>query len=70
MEPGSTGRRDTRHPFFLGMLALVTLQTTISKGSGVSAQRSEALRLASEKMECLRSFTQIATGTASLSGRR
>jgi predicted PurR-regulated permease PerM len=25
MEPGSTGRRDTRHPFFLGMLALVTI---------------------------------------------
>ena len=48
----------------IGMLALVTLQTTISKGSGVSAQRSEALRLASEKMECLRSFTQIVTGTS------
>lgn len=46
-----------------GMLALVSMQSTLWRGSDVAKQRTEAMRLAQEKIEELRSYTGIASGT-------
>ena len=50
-----------------GMLALAGMQMSLSRNADVSKQRSEAMRLAQDKMEALRSYTQIATGTGIVS---
>ena len=50
-----------------GMLGVVKLQSVISHNADVAKQRSEAVRLAQEKMECLRSFSQIASAAATTS---
>jgi Tfp pilus assembly protein PilV len=44
-----------------GMLAIAGFQITLSRGSDVAKQRSEAVRLAQQKMEDLRSYTQLAS---------
>lgn len=46
-----------------GMLALAGMQITLRGGSDIAKQRSEAVRLAQEKMERLRDFEQLATAT-------
>ena len=49
------------------MLALASMQLTLSRSADVSKQRSEAVRLAQEKMECLRAYTQVsASATTSV----
>jgi len=50
-----------------GMLALVGMQMSLARNADVSKQRSEAMRLAQEKMEALRSYTQIATAASAVS---
>src|SRR5437899_474369 len=47
-----------------GMLALVGMQSMLSRNADAAKQRTEAMRLVQEKMECLRSFSQITTATA------
>jgi len=49
-----------------GMLALAGMQSMLSRNADNAKQRTEAMRLAQEKMERLRSYTAIATngGTA------
>jgi type IV pilus modification protein PilV len=47
-----------------GMLGIVKMQSVISGSADVAKQRSEAVRLGQEKMECLRSFSQIASAAA------
>lgn len=44
-----------------GMLAIAGFQMTLSRGADVAKQRSEAVRLAQEKMEYLRSFAAVDT---------
>ena len=44
-----------------GMLAIAGFQTTLSRNSDLAKQRTEALRLAQQKMERLRAFGQVAT---------
>jgi Tfp pilus assembly protein PilV len=44
-----------------GMLAIVGFQSTLLRSSDLAKQRAEALRLAQQKMETLRSFGQVAT---------
>lgn len=51
-----------------GMLALVSMQGTLSRNADVAKQRTEATRLAQEKIEELRSFTGISTGTVNWNG--
>ena len=51
-----------------GMLALTYFQTTMSRNADVAKQRTEAMRLAQERMEALRSFTGISTGTINWNG--
>jgi type IV pilus modification protein PilV len=46
-----------------GMMALAGFQTTLSANSDLAKQRTEATRLAQEKLEELRSFEQIASAT-------
>jgi type IV pilus modification protein PilV len=46
-----------------GMLAIASLQTTLSRSSDIAKQRSEAVRLAQVKMEELRSFDGIDSGS-------
>lgn len=46
-----------------GMLALAGMQISLRGGSDIARQRSEAVRLAQEKMEHLRDFEQIASAT-------
>lgn len=43
-----------------GMLAVASMQFNMSQGSDVAKQRSEAVRLAQEKIEQLRSFESVA----------
>lgn len=50
----------------VGMLGVVKLQSVISYNADVAKQRSEAVRLAQEKLECLRSFSQIVTAAATV----
>jgi Tfp pilus assembly protein PilV len=51
-----------------GLLALASMQLTLSRSADVAKQRSEATRLAQDKMEELRSFTGISTGTINWNG--
>jgi type II secretory pathway pseudopilin PulG len=51
-----------------GMLAISGMQMSLSQNSDISKQRTEATRLANEKMEELRSFTAISTGTITWNG--
>lgn len=51
-----------------GMLALTSLQISLSRNADVAKQRTEALRLAQDRMEALRSFTGISTGTVNWDG--
>lgn len=46
-----------------GMLAISGMQMTLSHNSDTARHRTEATRLANQKMEELRSFTDISTGT-------
>ncbi|NWG73907.1 MAG: hypothetical protein HXY24_04760 [Rubrivivax sp.] len=46
-----------------GMLALVSMQSTLSRSADVAKQRTEAMRLAQDKIEELRSYTGISSGT-------
>jgi type IV pilus modification protein PilV len=46
-----------------GMLALAGMQIAMTRGSDVAKQRSEAVRLAQLKMEELRSYDGLSTGT-------
>jgi len=46
-----------------GLIAVAKLQSTLMENSGLSKQRTEATRLAQEKMEQLRSFEQLNTAT-------
>lgn len=46
-----------------GLIAVAKLQTTLMENSGLSKQRTEATRLAQEKMEQLRAFEQLSTAT-------
>lgn len=45
-----------------GMLALVSMQSTLSRSADVAKQRTEAMRLAQDKIEELRSYTGISSG--------
>src|SRR5262245_28401464 len=51
-----------------GMLALTSLQLSLSRNADVAKQRTEALRLAQDRMEALRSFTGLSSGTVNWSG--
>jgi Tfp pilus assembly protein PilV len=46
-----------------GMLALAGMQTTLARGSDLAKQRSEAVRLAQLKMEELRAYDSIVSGS-------
>lgn len=46
-----------------GMLAMAGMQMTLSRNADLARQRSEATRLAEEKLEDLRSFNSIEAGT-------
>jgi type IV pilus modification protein PilV len=52
-----------------GMLALASMQMNLSRNADVAKQRSEAVRLAQEKMECLRAYTQITTSATASAAR-
>jgi len=47
-----------------GMLCVGLFQARLASGSDIAKQRSEATRFAQQKMECLRSFSQIASAAA------
>ena len=47
-----------------GMLAIAGFQATLSRSSDLAKQRTEALRLAQQKMESLRAYGQVASSTA------
>lgn len=51
-----------------GMLALTVLQAGLARNADVSKQRTEAMRLAQERIEALRSFTDIEAGTINWNG--
>ena len=44
-----------------GMLAIAGFQTTLSRSADLAKQRTEAMRLAQQKMEILRAYGQVAT---------
>ena len=44
-----------------GMLAIAGFQVTLTRSSDIAKQRSEATRLAQQKMESLRAYGQVAT---------
>jgi Tfp pilus assembly protein PilV len=50
-----------------GLLAASGMQMTLSSNADVSKQRTEAMRLAQEKMEYLRSYSQLTTATGVVS---
>jgi Tfp pilus assembly protein PilV len=52
----------------LGLLAMASMQLMLSRSADVAKQRSEATRLAQDKMEELRSYTGISTGTINWNG--
>lgn len=52
-----------------GMLTLASMQLNLSRNADVAKQRSEAVRLAQEKMECLRAYTQITTSATASAAR-
>ncbi|HEY2929581.1 type IV pilus modification protein PilV [Piscinibacter sp.] len=47
-----------------GMLAVAGFQTTLSRNSDLAKQRTEAMRLAQQKMESLRAYAQVATSSS------
>jgi len=49
-----------------GMLALSGMQLSLSHNADVAKQRTEAVRLAEERIERMRSFVGIATGTGAI----
>jgi type IV pilus modification protein PilV len=51
-----------------GMLALAGMQLNLSRSADVAKQRTEAMRLAHERLENMRSFTDISTGTINWNG--
>lgn len=51
-----------------GMLALAGMQLSLSRSADNAKQRTEAMRLAQDKMEALRSFTSLTTGTVNWNG--
>jgi type IV pilus modification protein PilV len=51
-----------------GMLALAGMQLNLSRSADVAKQRTEAMRLAHERVENMRSFTGIAAGTINWNG--
>jgi type IV pilus modification protein PilV len=52
-----------------GLLTLAALQITLSRNADLARQRGEATRLAQERMECLRSYTQIGTAPGAPCGQ-
>jgi type IV pilus modification protein PilV len=48
-----------------GMLAIAGFQVTLTRSSDLAKQRSEAVRLAQQKMESLRAYGQVASNTGS-----
>lgn len=51
-----------------GMLALAGMQLSLSRNADVAKQRTEAMRLAQERVERMRSFTGLSTGTINWNG--
>lgn len=51
-----------------GMLALAGMQANLSRNADVAKQRTEAMRLAEERLERLRSFVGITTGAINWNG--
>lgn len=51
-----------------GMLALSGMQVSLSRNADVAKQRTEAMRLAQARIEEMRSFTGISTGTINWNG--
>ncbi len=51
-----------------GMLALAGMQLNLSRSADVAKQRTEAMRLAQERVESMRSFTGISTGVINWNG--
>jgi len=51
-----------------GMLALSGMQLSLSRNADVAKQRTEAMRLAEARLEELRSFTGVSTGTINWNG--
>ena len=51
-----------------GMLALSGMQLSLSRNADVAKQRTEAMRLAQARIEDMRSFTGISTGTINWNG--
>lgn len=47
-----------------GMLAIASFQVTLTRSSDLAKQRTEATRLAQQKMEHLRAYAQVASSTA------
>ena len=47
-----------------GMLAIASFQVTLTRSSDLAKQRTEATRLAQQKMERLRAYAQVASSTA------
>lgn len=52
-----------------GMLSLVGMQSMLSRNADAAKQRSEAQRLAQEKLECLRAYTKIAADATTAATR-
>ena len=52
-----------------GMLSLVGMQSMLARNADVAKQRTEAVRLAQEKVECLRAYTQIDASAAASATR-
>jgi type IV pilus modification protein PilV len=51
-----------------GMLALAAMQLNLSRNADVAKQRTEAMRLAQERVENMRSFTGISSGAVNWNG--
>jgi Tfp pilus assembly protein PilV len=51
-----------------GMLALAGMQASVSYGGDMAKQRGEAMRLAQERIEQMRSYTGVSTGTINWNG--
>lgn len=49
-----------------GMLALASMQLTLSRSADLAKQRSEAVRIAQERIELARSFTQLGSGAGTV----
>ena len=52
-----------------GLVSLVGLQGVLSRTADSSKQRTEAVRLAQEKLECLRAYTQIPSSATTAASR-